>query len=184
MSDSAPLRSPQEPLAIGRISAVYGLKGWVKIFSFTEPKEQIFSYKPWLIKKVDSRNPLQPFEVVSVKVHGKGLIALPKDCQDRDQAQLYVGYEIWTDSGQLPSLEEGEYYWRQLEGLQVINEAGQFLGRVDHLLETGANDVLVVKADKGSIDDRERLIPYVEPQYIRAVDLPQGKILVNWDAEY
>ena len=176
--------SSQGPIAIGRISAVYGLKGWVKVFSFTEPKEQIFTYQPWLIKKADSRAPLQSFEVVSVKVHGKGLIALPVDCQDRDQALLYVGYEIWTASEQLPSLEVGEFYWRQLEGLKVINEAGQYFGKVDHLLETGANDVLVVKADKGSIDDRERLIPYVEPQYIREVDLQQGTIFVNWDAQY
>lgn len=83
--------TPQAPIAIGRISAVYGLKGWVKIFSFTEPKEQIFSYQPWLIKKAGSRTPMQSFEAVSVKVHGKGLIALPQDCQDRDQAQLYEG---------------------------------------------------------------------------------------------
>ena len=95
-----------------------------------------------------------------------------------------MGYEIWTDSEQLPSLEAGEFYWRQLEGLKVINEKGQYFGRVDHLLETGANDVLVVKADKHSIDDRERLIPYVEPQYIREVDLQQGTIFVNWDAQY
>tara|TARA_B110000977_G_scaffold195516_1_gene274108 strand:- start:942 stop:1496 length:555 start_codon:yes stop_codon:yes gene_type:complete len=184
LSDSTLPDSSQAPIAIGRISAVYGLKGWVKVFSFTEPKEQIFTYQPWLIKKADARTPLQSFEVVSVKVHGKGLIALPVDCQDRDQAQLYVGYEIWTDSEQLPSLEAGEFYWRQLEGLKVINEKGQYFGRVDHLLETGANDVLVVKADKHSIDERERLIPYVEPQYIREVDLQQGTIFVNWDAQY
>ena len=163
---------------------MYGLKGWVKIFSFTEPKEQIFNYQPWLIKKIDSRDPLQPFEVQTVKVHGKCLIALPKNCQDRNQAQGYVGYEIWTDRKQLPILDDGEYYWRELEGLQVINEAGEYLGKVDHLLETGANDVLVVKADKDSIDDRDRLIPYVESHYIREVDLQQGKLFVNWDAEY
>jgi 16S rRNA processing protein RimM len=170
-------------VSIGRVVAVYGLKGWVKIFSFTEPKEQIFNYQPWLIKKIDSRDPLQPFEVQTVKVHGKGLIALPKNCQDRNQAQGYVGYEIWTDRKQLPILDDGEYYWRELEGLQVINEAGEYLGKVDHLLETGAN-VLVVKADKDSIDDRDRLIPYVESHYIREVDLQQGKLFVNWDAEY
>ena len=107
---------------------MYGLKGWVKIFSFTEPKEQIFNYQPWLIKKIDSRDPLQPFEVQTVKVHGKGLIALPKNCQDRNQAQGYVGYEIWTDRKQLPILDDGEYYWRELEGLQVIKEAGEYLG--------------------------------------------------------
>jgi 16S rRNA processing protein RimM len=171
-------------LAIGRITATYGLKGWVKVYSYTDPIEQIADYQPWLVKKVDSRDALQVFEYEKVKRHGKGIIALPVGATDCNEAEAWIGFEIWSDQGQMPALEKGEYYWHQLQGLQVINTADENLGRVDHLLETGANDVLVVKADKDSIDDRERLIPYVEEQIVRNIDIDAGKIWVDWAADY
>jgi 16S rRNA processing protein RimM len=171
-------------LAIGRITGTYGLKGWVKVYSYTDPIEQISDYQPWLVKKVDSRNPLQVFEFVQVKRHGKGIIALPVGSTDCNQAQEWVGFEIWADQGQMPELDEGEYYWQQLHGLQVINSADEVLGRIDHILETGANDVLVVKADKDSIDDQERLIPYVEEQVVLKIDVDVGKMWVDWAADY
>lgn len=182
--NSAETGSLPAQLAIGRITATYGLKGWVKVYSYTDPIEQIADYQPWLVRKVDSRSPLQVFEFVKAKRHGKGIIALPVGSTDCDQAQAWVGYEIWSDQGQMPALEEGEYYWHQLQGLQVINAADEILGRVDHLLETGANDVLVVKSDIDSIDDRERLIPYVEEQVVRHIDIDAGKIWVAWAADY
>lgn len=184
MAGSTPELTEVAPIAIGRILAVYGLKGWVKIFSFTDPIEHIGTYSPWLIKKPDSRSPLQPLEIEAIKSHGKGIIALPKGYTDRDQAQLLIGNEIWTPGEQLAELDEGDYYWRELVGLRVVNQAGQDYGKVDHLLETGANDVLVVKADKDSIDERERLIPFVVPRFIQQVSLEESKITVDWDAEY
>ena len=184
LANSAEVSSLPAQLAIGRITATYGLKGWVKVYSYTDPIEQIADYQPWLVKKIDSRNPLQVFEFEKIKQHGKGIIALPVGATDCDQAQAWVGFEIWADQDQMPALEEGEYYWHQLQGLQVINAADENLGRVDHLLETGANDVLVVKADKDSIDDRERLIPYVEDEVVRNIDVDAGKIWVDWAADY
>jgi 16S rRNA processing protein RimM len=184
LAASTPEISAVAPIAIGRILAVYGLKGWVKVFSFTDPIERIASYSPWLIKKPDSRSPPQLLEIEAVKSHGKGIIALPKGYTDRDQAQLLIGNEIWTPGEQLAELDEGDYYWRELVGLRVVNQSGQDYGKVDHLLETGANDVLVVKADKHSMDDRERLIPFVVPRFIQQVNLAEGKMTVDWDPEY
>jgi len=184
LSNSTETGSPPAQFAIGRITATYGLKGWVKVYSYTDPIEQIGDYQPWLVRKVGSRNALQAFEFEQIKRHGKGIIVLPADATDCDQAQAWVGYEIWSDQGQMPELDEGEYYWHQLQGLQVINAAEENLGCIDHLLETGANDVMVVKPNKDSIDDRERLIPYVEEQVVRNVDIQAGKMWVDWAADY
>lgn len=178
MSDTSAL------LSIGRIAAVYGVKGWVKVVSYTEPREQIFAYQPWLIGKPRSRQPLVPLEILDGKPQGKGLIAQPQGCEDRNAAELLIGNEIWTPREQLAELENGEYYWHQLEQLKVMNENGEYYGRVDHLIETGANDVLVVKPNNDSIDDRERLVPYVEGLYVDKVDLAAGCIHVTWDKSY
>jgi 16S rRNA processing protein RimM len=168
-------------LLVGKINAVYGIKGWVKVYSYTSPVEQILKYSAWTIKKGSKQAPL---EFSQSRQHGKGIVVLPEGFDDRNQAESLIGYEIWIDEEQLPDLEPGEYFWAQLEGLMVFNEASELLGEVSHLLETGANDVLIVKANDKSIDDKERLIPYVEEKTILKVDLEEGKILVAWDADY
>lgn len=112
------------------------------------------------------------------RAHGKGVVARLADCTDRDQAQRLIGYEIGIHLDQLPSLPPGEYYWKDLIGLQVVNADGDDFGKVENLLETGANDVLVVKGD------RERLIPFVMKQVIVEVDLAEGRIRVDWDKEF
>jgi len=110
--------------------------------------------------------------------HGKGIVAHLQDCDDRDQAQVLMGYEIGIRRDQLPATAPGEYYWSDLQGLEVINLDGDALGTVDHLIETGANDVLVVKGD------RERLIPFIREQVVISVDLDKGEIRVDWDKEF
>ena len=110
--------------------------------------------------------------------HGKGVIARLADCENRDQAQALIGYEIGIRRDQLPATAPGEYYWRDLQGLKVISVKGELLGTVDHLIETGANDVLVVKGE------RERLIPFVVDQVIVNVDLDEREIHVDWDESF
>jgi 16S rRNA processing protein RimM len=107
--------------------------------------------------------------------HGKGVIARLADCENRDQAQALMGCEIGIRRDQLPGTAPGEYYWRDLQGLTVVTIKGELLGTVDHLIETGANDVLVVKGE------RERLIPFVLDQVIVNVDLDKREIQVDWD---
>jgi len=107
-----------------------------------------------------------------------------KDVDNRNQAEAWVGATIWTKKTDFPALPEGEFYWHQLMGLTVSNTEGEILGRVVRLVETGANDVLVVEAFADSVDGLERLIPYVEPQFILKVDLESGSILVNWSKDF
>lgn len=173
--------STKENMVLGKITAVYGIKGWVKIYSFTDPMENIFNYSPWQLNIGGS---LQTVEVEASKRHGKGLIAKLVGVDDRDVARNFCGHEIFGDSSQLPELEEGEYYWNQLKNLLVYTESDQLLGKVSHLMETGANDVLVVKATKDSIDQQERLLPYLPDQVIKEIDLETGTMRVDWDPEF
>ncbi len=166
----------RERVILGRIAGVYGVRGWVKVFSETKPKENIFSYSPW---QINLNGAWQSVEVVEGKPHGKGLVAQLASYDDRERARQLVGAEIAVDKEQLPAAEEGEYYWADLVGLKVVTLDGTELGRVDHLLETGANDVLVVVES-----ERERLIPFVQGRYIHQVDLQAGVIRVDWDPEF
>ena len=138
------------------------------------------NYLPWYLKKGAKQHSVK---VVEGKKQGKGLVALTDGIEDRTQAEELIGSEIWVDKDQLPNLEKGDYYWHQLEGLEVFNEAGEFLGEVSHLFETGANDVLVVKASEKSIDDMERLIPHVEKEIVLEIDLEERRILVAWGSD-
>lgn len=167
-------------LVIGRISGVYGIKGWVRVHSFTEPAENLFGYRDLKLRR---RGHWETVEIDTGKQHGKGLIARLVGVDNRNDAELLKGCDIAVSREQLPALTQDEYYWHQLEGLEVF-AADQCLGQVDHLLETGANDVLVIKPTEGSIDSRERLVPWVMEQVVLSVDLEKGSIEVDWDPEF
>ncbi len=170
---------------VGRITTVYGVKGWVKIHSYTEPMDNILGFEAWHLWR---NGTWQPVNIAGAKRHQKGLIAALEGVTDREQARAYCQCDIAVPSSEMPALDNGEYYWHQLEGLAVYapDEQGQpqRLGRVDHLMETGANDVLVVRPDRGSVDDRERLIPWLPDQVVRSVDLDGGRIDVDWDIAF
>jgi len=169
---------------VGRITTVFGVKGWLKIHSDTQPLENIFSYNPWWLK---TRHGVKAVEVEEFRPHGKGLVALIKGIDDRDLAQELCQVNIAVEREQMLQLDAGEFYWHQLEGLVVISEfEGQVsrLGLVDRILETGANDVLVVKGDADSIDLNERLVPYIPDQFVKAIDLDAGEIRVDWDPAF
>jgi len=161
---------------VGEISGVFGVKGWVKVFSFTQPRENILSYSPWFLKKGNS---IQAFKRTAGRRQGKLVVAELEGVNDRDAAAALSGWQILIKKTQLPATAKDEYYWIDLIGLSVENLEGVKLGQVDSLLETGANDVLVVKQG-----DTERLIPFIQPQTVRQVDLEKGLILVDWDAEF
>lgn len=152
------------------------MRGWVRVYSYTQPRENIVQYNPWYLRR--DHGDWQVTEPEEGRAHGKGVVARLAGCTDRDQAQLLTGYEIGIRRDQLPTLLPDEYFWDDLIGLQVLNIEGDDFGRVDHLLETGANDVLVVKGE------RERLIPFVMKQVIVEVDLDKGRIRVDWDKDY
>lgn len=163
----------QSRIVLGRISGHYGVKGWVKVFSETEPREGILKYAPWLLGP-DAK----PWRIAEGKCHGKGIIVRFEGCQNRDQSACLIGQEIAIDADQLPPAQSDEFYWIDLEGLAVVTVDGVDLGRVSHLFSTGANDVLVVAGE------RERLIPFVWKDVVKDVNLDARRIEVDWDPEF
>ncbi len=165
-------------VVIGKISSAYGIKGWVNVHSFTDPVTNILDYQPWYLLPLKAGRKQEPVRIVSGRAHGKQVVAQIEGCNDRNQAELYRGLEIAVHRDQLPEPDKSEHYWIDLEGLSVVNREGIKLGVVDSLMETGANDVLVVKGDK------EHLIPYVKDEFILDVDLENGRITVDWDPDF
>ena len=168
------------PLVIGRVSGVYGIKGWLKIHSYTEPMENLLQYENWQLR---GRDGWESIVIDAGKAHGKGLVAHIEGVDDRSQAEALKGCDIAIPRSQLPELAGEDYYWHQLEGLSVVS-GGELLGRVDQVMGTGANDVLVVKPCEGSRDRRERLIPWLRDAVIRRVDIAGASIEVDWDPEF
>ena len=176
----------EELVTVGRITTVYGVRGWVKVHSFTEPMDNILQFSRWWLQAAGEQGEgqWQPLEIDEGKRHGKGLIVHIKGVDDRDLAAQFCQRDIAVAGSEMPQLDEGEYYWHQLQGLQVVSEfeGREFrFGEVVRLMETGANDVMVVR---GGDDGRERLIPYLPGEYITRVDLDAGQITVDWDPEF
>ena len=167
-------KSP-EHVTVGHVTGVYGVQGWVKVHSFTDPSDNICHYDPWLVRIGGEWRLL---EVCDTRRHGKTVIARLEGYEDRDTARALVGAEIAVRRDQLAEISEGEYYWADLVGLKVVTVSGKELGIVNHLIETGANDVLVVAGE------RERLIPFIRDEVVVAVDLDRGEIRVDWDPEF
>lgn len=164
----------QRFVTLGRISGLYGVKGWVKVFSHTSPLSNILGYTKWYLQVDDG---WQECQLETGKAHGKGIIAKLAGIDDRDSAASMIGRDIAIPREQLPDLDEKEFYWTDLEGILVKTVDGVELGRLDHLFETGSNDVMVVKGE------RERLLPYID-SVVQEVDLEAGIMLVDWDPEF
>ena len=178
-SEKQTVPAQTEYVVVAKIGAPYGVRGWVKVFSFTEQADSLLDYDPWYFRAASADGESWAIApVTEVKTHGKGLVAKFRGCDDRDAAARLNGQEIAIRRDQFPPAAEGEYYWSDLQGLEVLTTEGVSLGKVDHLLETGANDVLVVKGE------RERLIPYVTGPIVKNVDLDAGTLHVDWDADF
>lgn len=167
--------SKQQHINVGKISGVFGIKGWVKVFSFTDARENILNYSPWLLKK-DSE--IRVVNVIDGNLQGKAVVAQLDGVSDRDQAASLMGWDIFIKPDQLPKVAKNEYYWSDLVGLAVETNLGIQLGIVDGLLETGANDVVIVKGE------RERAIPFLQGKTIINIDLDAGKMIVDWDPDF
>ena len=179
------MKSAAERAVLGRVSGIFGIKGWVKVWSFTDPVEGILDYPVWQLHLPGG---WEEHEVRAGRRQGKGLIAQLAGCENRDQAQRFLQADVAVPRDALPLLGKDEYYWRDLEGLRVLSQSGAgslvLLGEVDHLLATGANDVLVVRPVEGGVDRRERLIPWVQDRVVLKVDLAQHELLVDWNPDF
>lgn len=160
---------------VGRIVDAYGVRGWVKLMSHTDPPSNILDYVPW---RLETAGGMIEKTVVTGRPHGTHVVAQLEGIDDRDRALALKGAAIRILRQQLPEPTEQVYYWADLEGLRVVNQDGIDLGRVDHLLETGSNDVMVVQGE------RERLIPFLQGSVVVNVDLAAGMMRVDWDPEF
>ncbi len=160
---------------VGEISGVFGVKGWVKIFSFTERRENVLRYSPWLLLK---NGETKPIKVLDGALQGRSVVAKLEGIEDRDQAAALMGWQIFISQEQLPKAAADEYYWSDLIGLEVENLEGVRLGQVESLMETGANDVVIVKGE------RERAIPFLQGQSIIRIDLDARQMVVDWDPDF
>jgi 16S rRNA processing protein rimM len=167
---------------VGKLGSTYGIRGWLRVYSSTEYAESIFDYQPWFLK---IKGQWQPTELESWKHHNHELIAKLKNVNDRETAQSLANVEIGVDLSVFPQLEEGDYYWHDLIGCNVVNLEGYAMGTVTEMMETGSNDVLVVRANsKDAFGKQERLIPFLYEQVVKRVDLTTKVIEVDWDAGF
>jgi len=155
---------------VGKVHGAFGVRGWLRVESFTEVELDILDYQPWII---DGRE----YHVGEGKPHGRGLVVRLEEIDDRDYAEAIRGKDIAVPSSQLPAAEPGEYYWRDLLGLKVTTVDGEDLGVIESMMETGSNDVMVVKGE------RERLLPWIDSTVIQ-VDLKARVVTVQWDPEF
>ena len=158
-------------VVLGCITGPYGTRGWVKVRSSTEPPGNILRYAPWQVSR-DGR--WSRVDVVEGRMQGRSVVARLDGCHDRDDASGYRRCEIAVERSQLPDVEDDEFYWADLVGLRVLTTGGVGLGEVERMMETGANDVMVVRGGT------ERLIPFLSGTVVRSVDLAEGTILVDW----
>jgi len=162
----------RQPVILGRIVGLFGIRGWLKVHSYTEPREALLDFRDWLLNRDGD---WQRFGLVEGRRHGKGIVVRLQGIDERDAAAELLDSDIGVDRDALPEAEEGQYYWADLEGLTVVHKDGTQLGKVAYLMATGANDVLVVD---GPV---ERLIPFVPGTVILDVDLVAGVIRVDWE---
>jgi 16S rRNA processing protein RimM len=179
MNDAAP-PVPQEVasrrILLGRLRGAFGVRGEVKLESFTDPPSAILRYQPWVLR--DARGTEREVTGAHGRETPKGVVARLPGVEDRDAAEALREVEVFVSRSALPPPKPVEYYWVDLEGLRVVNLDGIDFGTVSHLFSTGANDVLVARGE------RERMIPFAEPDYIRSVDFDAGLVTVDWDADF
>ena len=169
--------SQERRILLGRIAGAFGIRGEAKLESWTEPRDAIFRYQTWILR--DAQGNETEVRGVRGKQSGKFTVATFPHITDRDAIEAMRGTEIYVPRSALPPPSEGEYYWVDLEGLRVVTLEGVALGTVSHLFSTGANDVLVARDD-----ERERMIPFVQPQYVTSVDFDAGVVTVDWDPDF
>ena len=158
---------------MGRFGAPHGVKGAIKLHSWSTPADNIFSYKPWCLLIDKAWKPISPI----LLSQGNQIIISIEGVDNRDEAAKLTNKEIYIDRSQLPKLSPGQYYWSDLAGMDVLNNGEQLLGKVAYVFNTGSNDILAIQGE------HECMLPFL-PETIINVDMPNNTILVNWDPTF
>lgn len=168
----------KKKVLVGSIGKPYGVKGWVKINSYTEPVNNILSYQPWYLEAPGKASSFTQIEIIDNRLHGQQIVVLFANCTAPESASRYTNYKIYVDREKFFPLAEQEYYWTDLEGLKVYTCDNTYLGIIQAIFATGANDVLVIT------DKKRHLIPFLLDQTIKSIDLENKTMIVDWDAEF
>ncbi|HWI10149.1 MAG TPA: ribosome maturation factor RimM [Burkholderiaceae bacterium] len=187
---------PEDAIEVGRIVDAWGLKGWIKVQPFAADPQALFSSRRWFLLPSEKVGPLRPAGVTSipsllritqVKDHGDVVVALAQEVPDRSAAEALRGARVFIGRASFPSAGPDEFYWVDLIGLAVVNRAGERLGTVAGLIDTGPHSVLRVTPDSVpagvSAQQAERLIPFVGA-YVDEVSLEQRVVTVDWGLDY
>jgi 16S rRNA processing protein RimM len=184
---------PDDAVEVGRIAGAWGIKGWIKVQPFAKDPQALFSSRRWFLQPPE-RLPAAAatafprlLKITAAREQGDGVVASAQELPDRNAAEALYGARVFISRASFPTADEGEFYWVDLIGLQVVNREGVVLGAVTDLLDTGPHSVLRVKPAEippgMSALEAERLIPFVAA-YIDQVDLAQKRITVDWGADY
>jgi 16S rRNA processing protein RimM len=168
-------------VVLGQIGKLHGVEGWVRLRSFTEERGAILRHRQF---RGEKNGVFSDLEIDAHRNQPNGLVVKFKNFDDPESAIDIVGATLSVQAKQLPALEDEEFYWHQLEGLRVLNLNGEEFGIVKKMLQTGANDVVVVKPVDSSLDRRERLIPWIRGDVIKSIDIEKGELLVSWLSDY
>ena len=176
--------SPEDIVVMGQIGAPFGVKGWVKIFADTEHPDSLFDYPVWYI---ETPKGWQAFEIENAELHTKNLVAKLAGIDDHNLAETFRNRKLGVPRSAMPEPEEGEYYWSDLVGMEVVNCQGVVLGRIEDLISTGAHEVLCVRAEsesgQGGSSGRERLLPFIA-SVVKTVDMQARSVCVDWQADW
>jgi 16S rRNA processing protein RimM len=170
------MNDPTRRILVGRIHGAFGVRGEVKLESFTDPPANLLRYQPWILRDAQGRE--REMTAARARPGGKGLIGILPGIEDRDAADALRGTDLYVLRSALPPPKDGEFYWIDLEGMRVVNLEGVAFGNVSAVFSNGANDVIAVRGD------RERLIPFARPDYVKTLDFESGNIVVDWDADF
>lgn len=165
-------------IELGKIAGFFGVKGWVKLFSHTRPRSGIGQYSRFFLGTEQPSEPPLSITFTEIKESGKYIVGHIKGVNSRDEAQAFLGKTLFIQRSDLPKLDN-EYYWHELIGLTVINQENHTLGKIVEMMETGANDVMVIRNDNGE----EALIPYVMAHFVLSVDTEKGEMHVDWELD-
>jgi len=168
-------------VVVGKVVGVHGIRGWLKIQSFTEPSTNLFDYSPWILQLHGQD---YVCDDVSGQQHGKGLRAKLPDCNDRDAALKWRGASISVQRSVLPTIADDEFYWADLIGFRIVTEAGVDLGRIVEMQATGANDVMIVEEVVADAKNKQRWLPFLQGQVIKQVNRQDRVMTVDWDPEF
>ena len=161
-------------VVLGKIGGAFGVQGWVRITSYTDPPDNILDYDHWHLRRAGQ------WEVVEVedgRMTAKGVQAKLAGIDSPEEARLQVGIEIAVLRSELPATAPGEYYWSDLEGLEALTPSGELLGRVDHFRNTPGGAIAVIRGAK------EHWIPFVKDRIVK-VDLDAGRIVFDWGVDW